>query len=395
MSDPPDPRGTRPPGEDTPRFPPSEDAPSLPPGEDAPSLSPGIAYPEVPGVPVRPRSSAAVRARRVLYIALSLYLFIFALILIKDGAAGLEPFLRDTLHVDGVVNAVGFGWLFAYVLLSGSPVAATSLAFFDQGVISMLESFGMIVGGFVYVLRGHERASSLSLGVLAFLVTATTQSVALVAGSWILSQGIVPPIQLGGAGVVVSVTDRLVGGLAGAVAAGAEARGGSALVFVIGLGVILVAFSLFDRALPPLRLERTPMGAVSRLVYRPVVMFTLGMLVTLISMSVSVSLSLLVPLSARGYVRQENLIPYIMGANITTFVDTLIAALLINNPEAFSIVLVQMATTAAACLLILLVALNPYEQGALRVTRWVTRDNRSFALFMVVILVTPILLLVL
>ena len=42
------------------------------------------------------------------------------------------------------------------------------------------------------------------------------------------------------------------------------------------------------------------MGQVSRVVYRPGVMFGLGALVTLISMSVSLSLSVLVPLSDRG-----------------------------------------------------------------------------------------------
>ena len=68
----------------------------------------------------------------------------------------------------------------------------------------------------------------------------------------------------------------------------------------------------------------------------------------------SVSLSLLVPLSARGYVRRENLIPYIMGANITTFIDTLLAALLINNPMGFTIVLVQMITATFASLVILI-----------------------------------------
>jgi Na+/phosphate symporter len=61
-------------------------------------------------------------------------------------------------------------------------------------------------------------------------------------------------------------------------------------------------------------------------------------------MSVSVSLSILVPLSDRGFIRRENLIPYILGANITTFIDTLLASVLLDNPLAFTIVLVQMVS---------------------------------------------------
>ena len=51
------------------------------------------------------------------------------------------------------------------------------------------------------------------------------------------------------------------------------------------------------------------------------VMFTLGALITAISMSVRLSLSILVPLSHRGFIRRENVIPHNMGANITTFID--------------------------------------------------------------------------
>ena len=119
-------------------------------------------------------------------------------------------------------------------------------------------------------------------------------------------------------------------------------------VFLVGLGISMVSFNLFDRCLPQATLKDSQVGWMSRLVYRPWVMFLLGCLITTISMSVSISLSILVPLSARGFVRRENVIPYIMGANITTFVDTLLAAVLLKNPEAFTIVLVVMVSRCSA-----------------------------------------------
>ena len=104
-------------------------------------------------------------------------------------------------------------------------------------------------------------------------------------------------------------------------------------LFLVGLGIILVSFNLFDKCLPQMSIKESQVGRVSRLVYRPAIMFLLGASVTMVSMSVSVSLSILVPLSHRGFVRRENVIPYIMGANITTFIDTLLAAVLLNNPR--------------------------------------------------------------
>ena len=134
---------------------------------------------------------------------------------------------------------------------------------------------------------------------------------------------------------------------------------------------------------------------MSRLVYRPWVMFILGAVVTLISMSVSLSLSILVPLSTRGFVRRENVIPYIMGANITTFIDTLLAAVLLNNPPAFTVVFVEMLSVMLISLLILIFVYGRYSRLSLKFVGWATASNRNLAIFMGAILVIPIFLLIL
>ena len=121
-------------------------------------------------------------------------------------------------------------------------------------------------------------------------------------------------------------------------------------------------------------------------------MFALGALVTLVSMSVSLSLSILVPLSNRNLVRRDNVIPYIMGANITTFVDTLLAAVLLNNPPAFTIVLVEMLSITIVSAIILATVYRRYERGMLRFVAWVTASNRNLAVFLAVIFVLPIAL---
>jgi len=132
---------------------------------------------------------------------------------------------------------------------------------------------------------------------------------------------------------------------------------------------------------------------VSRLVYRPLVMFLLGAALTLVTLSVSLSLSLLVPLSARGYVRSENAIPYIMGANITTFVDTLLATVLLGSGDAFTVVLTSMVSVSAVSLLILLLFFRHYQRGVLALTQRATASNLSLGLFLATILVVPLLLL--
>jgi Na+/phosphate symporter len=185
-----------------------------------------------------------------------------------------------------------------------------------------------------------------------------------------------------------SVLDRLVAPLVEPVAGGLPGWA----VMLIGLVVLWVSFYLFDRVLPDLDLESSRFSQVARLVYRPLVMFILGTLLTLLTLSVSLSLSLLVPLSARGYVRRENAIPYIMGANITTFLDTLLATVLLGSADALSVVLVSMTSVTLISLLVLLLVFRPYQRLTLGVVEWAASSNRNLILFMGTILGVPLIL---
>jgi len=328
----------------------------------------------------------------------ALFLFVLSIQLLKSGARALVPFVRESLAVHNAANALGFGWLFAYVALSGSPVAATALTFFDAGALDQLGAFAMIAGsrfgasfivlalGFVYSLRGHERQGSLSMGLLSLIVTASVYTPALAVGYWLLQRGAfdwLHPVMGGGA---ASLLDMIFDPLAEAVTAAATQPG----AFVLGFGVLWYSLNLIDHALPDLRLQAGAFGGMARILYRPIVTFALGLAITSLTMSVSVSLSVLVPLSVRGYIRRENVIPYMMGANITTFVDTLVAALLLNNPQAFTVVLVEMVSVAVVSLAILLLAYRPYERALLRVVEVIGERRRNLALFLILIVGLPV-----
>jgi len=92
-------------------------------------------------------------------------------------------------------------------------------------------------------------------------------------------------------------------------------------------------------------------------------------------------------------VRRENVIPYIMGANITTFVDTLVASILMNRPESFTIVLVEMLSVATVSLIVLTFIYRPYERRLLALANWITGHRRNLTVFMFVLVGVPIILL--
>ena len=337
---------------------------------------------------------------KIALFVLSLYLFILALTLMKDGARGLAPLVQDRFSLNNAFNTMGFGWLFAYLVMSGSPVAASALTFLDAGIITPVQTFTMIIGsrmgasfiilfiGFIYVLRGRNRSTSLSMGLLSFTVTGTLQIGSVIIGTLLLLSGVLGRFSFGDGAALTSVTDLLIEPVSGLFKGFLPTWA----LFLVGLGIILVTFNLFDRCLPEMTIKESQVGRMSRLVYNPMIMFLLGSAVTLVSMSVSVSLSILVPLSHRGFVRRENVIPYIMGANITTFIDTLLAAVLLNNHAAVSVVLAEMLGVAVSAMFILLLFFRRYERSSLRFVEWVTLKNVNLALFMFGIFVIPVIL---
>jgi sodium-dependent phosphate cotransporter len=340
------------------------------------------------------------RLTKLLIFIASLFLFILAIMVMKEGARPLAPLVRDRFQVTNSVNSLGFGWLFAYVIMSGSPVAAAALTFYDVGVLDTLGAFTMITGsrlgasfivlfiGFIYVLRGHDRGAGLSMGLISLTVTFTTYTVGLMVGYLLLTSGLLDGVRFGSGVHVNSVVDRVFDPLATLIVGNLPDWS----LFLVGLGIIMTSFNLFDRCLPQMTLKESQVGRMARMVYRPWVMFVLGGLITMISMSVSVSLSILVPLSNRGFIRRENVIPYIMGANITTFIDTLLATLLLDKPTAFTVVLVEMLSVTIVSVIILAFLYRRYERGILTFVVWVTASNRNLALFMVTIFVVPLFL---
>jgi Na+/phosphate symporter len=353
-----------------------------------------------PAAPLKKKWWTRVRWDKIGLFFLSLYLFVLGIILMKDGTRSLSPLIRDVFNVTTVARSLGFGWLFAYIIMSGSPVAAAALAFLDGGIVTELGAFAMITGsrlgasfivlliGFLYVLRGRDQANSLGMGLLSLLITATTYIPAFFLGFAILRTGWLGQIQLQRGALLISVTDIL----AGPVSQLIVRLFPHWAVFLVGIGVIYLSFTLFDKCLPQMAIKESNIGWTSRLVYRPIVMFAVGALVTLISMSVSISLGILVPLSNRGFVRQENVIPYIMGANITTFVDTLLAAVLLDNPQAFTIVLVEMISITLISFVVLVFFFSPYQHSILGFVNRVTKSKLNIALFMSAAFFIPILL---
>jgi Na+/phosphate symporter len=121
-------------------------------------------------------------------------------------------------------------------------------------------------------------------------------------------------------------------------------------------------------------------------------MFLAGCAVTMLTLSVSVSLTLLVPLVAKGHVRRANTLPYIAGANITTLIDTLAAAILLGDQDAVRVVVAVTLVVTVWTLFLLVTVYQQLRRILLGIARRVLASNRRLAGFAAVLLLVPLAL---
>ena len=214
--------------------------------------------------------------------------------MLKAGAGGLKPILERLRRATARANIVGFGWLGSYIVLSGSPVAAVALTLFSKGVLTDTETFAMINGsrmgasfivlfvGFLYWVRGRRNPDGLYIGVVALLTAFTLWAPVIPLGQLILREGWFDGVRFGSPGAVTSLVNVVYDPMVTRMADHLPRLA----MFAIGIGVLLLSFSIFDRVLPNLE---QPGPRFERLVDVPpqrYTMFVFGLLVTGMTLSV-------------------------------------------------------------------------------------------------------------
>lgn len=340
--------------------------------------------------------------RKILLFIPAIFLFILAIQLMKSGATAVGPSIKGQFPFANGVSTLGAGWLGAYFVLSGSPVAATAISLFGAGTLSKLQAFTMLSGsrlgasfivlltGFLYATkhRDRPRGDSIGIGIQAMVMTAVTYIPGMLLGYAIIRAGWLDGLNLHASGKLEAVLGRLWGPFVNL----AEAHLPGWALFATGIGVILVSFNLIDRVLPHVSSDATASKRAAWLKH-PWTMFALGCLVATLTLSVSVALTVLVPLAAKGYVKRDEALPYIMGANITTLADTLVVAMLQKTPAAAQIVLAEAIGVTAVSLVILAFFYRPVKTAVMGFDDWLVASNVRLGVFVGGLFLLPVALL--
>jgi solute carrier family 34 (sodium-dependent phosphate cotransporter) len=353
------------------------------------------------------RSQRAVTALRwTVRLLFAMFLFVGALQLMRVGAASLDILQTGGFLVRNPGSTLGLGWLGALLVLSGSPIAATSLTLVAAGEqvaegaqhFTELQGFTMLTGSrlgaafvvlltaVIYTFRSNdgERKKPVSTAVMALCTTALIYVPSAIIGAFLLNWAPFAGLELQFPAQFSDLIDLVYGSLIDRIDSWP-----SAILFFGGLGVLLLSFKAIDSVLPQMN-EGGMEGSRTAWLKRKWPMFGLGCLVALVMMSVSVALTLLVPLVAKGYAKREHILPYIMGANITTLGDTMLAAFALDSPATVRIVLAQVIASTVVSVIVLTFFYPQVRSGIWRFQRQMVKNRSRLAGFTAALFLVPI-----
>jgi len=339
----------------------------------------------------------------VVRLVVTLCLFLVAIRLLGAATDALRPFLRRTLRsvVVGNSSALGLSWFASYVLANGSIVAALALSLFDSELISPSHLYLMVVGSrlggaavvvFVGALDYFNEEvesvrDSMRLGLLTFLLTHSIYLPVLALGAVLVPLG----DRNGGDGGDLSGPEPTVPDVVPSLADTAVGYLGPGVAFLGALALIFASLKLFDGILDGLDEERLRRRYISRLNDKWV-SFGLGLVVTGLTTSVAFSLGVVVPLYNRGHIERTEIMPFVLGANIGTLVDTLLVAVALDSRVGVRIVLAVLAAGTAVSVVALL-WYPRYSAAVARVQTEIVGRPAYFTAFLLSLLLVPLALL--
>lgn len=337
-------------------------------------------------------------ARPSLAAAGAVVLFLFAVQLLGASTEAATPLLRRWLLplLDHELAALGLGWLGAYVLANGSVVAALALSLFTADLVTAGELFQLVVGsrlgaaavvvfiGAVDYLHDDRRfVESVSMGLLTFLLTLSVYLpvAAIGAVGWPrLPSGAVVGLELAPGAAQVGLFDAAARTVTSTVGAGPSV--------LVAVAVLFGSLKLFDRVLAAVD-TRTLRTRLFNHLRRTWLSFGLGLVVTGLTTSVAFSLGVIVPLYNRGYVKRDELIPYVLGANIGTLLDTLVVAVVLGTPTGTGVVVLTLALAGGVTLLALLAG-DRYTRLVADVDDRLLEDRTAFVAFVAALALVPL-----
>lgn len=339
---------------------------------------------------------------RIARIVLGILLFVFAIELLKGSTGAIVPQLDNFLgFMDNPANALGFGWLASYAMMSGYPVTVLALTLFDSAIITPSLAFFMINGSrlgasLIIILIGvvetfknkdSDIIDNTSIGFLTLIITYTIVIPAILLGKLFIDTDLIhTTFNLNFLAIIDNIYSLPVNFAISIL--------GPLLSIISSLIILYYSLTIFEKPLREIKLENFKSSWINFLMERTHFSYIFGAALTLLSQSVALSIGIMVPLYINGFVQRRNLIPYIMGACVTTFGGTILAAIILRSSIAINISLTIMLANFIVSIFYLSFY-SKYYKTITATTNFFLADRNRLVLLTILIFIIPFILIVL
>lgn len=291
--------------------------------------------------------------KKWLKLTVLIYLFVLSIEIIKNASVALAPSIKDfVLHNISPIKAISLGWFTTSLAQSSGAVGSVVASFAGQNIISLSTAVYILVGASLGTTitamiislittskrkkdfrHGFEIAMCYSIysAILVILVVTLEyffkifSKLALLIASNI--QGTISYLKI--PNIVGILTDPIIKILF---------TNGHAIIWLfLGFGILIITLKFLSRSvIEVLGGQEKAQKFMNKHFESKYKTYFLGFIFTAIVFSSSLTIGLLVPLAAANLIGLRRTIPFILGADLGTSTDILLAALIIGNSPALA-----------------------------------------------------------
>jgi len=341
-----------------------------------------------------------IRHKNLIFALISLYFFVSSIVFIKESIVLMgQDRVRDFLSsINDTTTGVFAGWFGTALLQSSGAFDSIIIAFVSVGVMQTYVAVAAIIGAevgttvttqlvsvFGYIRKERQRfQTSFLVAMLHYWYNFCTLMIFLTVEllfkvfTYIAQTGSLFFSKIPGISAIPSIFNLItpwVHFLLQYIPAWIGLVGGCVLLLISLKNSEKYLSAIFASEVSK-SLIRSTFGSTPKA-------FLAGLIFTIIVPSTSVMISILIPLVTTGIIDTSYyILPYILGANIGTVFDVMIAALATGNPAAIGVWLIHLTiNVVGAC--IFLPLLKPFSALVQTVNNFLTFSKKRTIAFLV------------
>jgi len=349
----------------------------------------------------KPRRLKVLNAiRRIIMISISLLVLLVGLDIIKSSIVSWINIDFLTQFFNTPLKSFFVSYLMTEITMSGSPIAwafvslgevlnlsQQSLTAAIMGTRGGINSF-LLITGILMLIRWKSLKRALGITVIQFLVTISVTTLAAVFVFGIVKLWIMETFAeyIGNSITMNSMLSSVTEFFSQAIVVQIP---NGIITGIIWLLLLIGGLFLFDKSFS--FIAHGDNKKFIRKIVSVSTSFIWGFIITALTLSLSVSIAMLLPLYVRKVINRKMLIAYILWANISTLFDTVFLWIISNSTTSIKVILSFLAAITIA-VIIFMAIFKPYQHVISNFADKILKNKYTFIIFTAIMLLFPVIL---